>query len=57
MLYGQNLHSYGKKPTRIRRSFLVLFMHSSTHLIRDYWEKQHNIFLEKLIIQSCAHAT
>lgn len=28
-------------------------MHSSTLLIKEYQEKQHNIFLEKLIIWSC----
>lgn len=39
-----------RKATRIRRIFLVLFMHSSTLFIRDYQEKQHSIFLEKLII-------
>lgn len=50
MLFVQNLWSYGKKATRLRRVFLVLFMHSSTLLIRDYWEKQHGIFLERLII-------
>ena len=39
-----------RKATRIRRVFLVLYMHCSTLLIRDYWEKQHSIFLENLII-------